>query len=94
MSALSAEEVAKLAGSAADLQTLGVAQAQIRQRHLEATRFGGAVTSSFISRIWQPRSVNTSGDAAVTFGIAMATDMGWNVFREFWPNVRSRFKRP
>ena len=53
--------------------------------HFAYSRFGGALSASFISRAWQPRSATTSGDAAVNFGISMAADMGWNVFKEFKP---------
>jgi len=67
-----------------------VARNEAGREHFAYSRFGGAVGASFISRIWQTRSVNTSGDAAVNFGITMATDMGWNVFKEFCPN---RFRR-
>jgi hypothetical protein len=54
--------------------------------HFAYSRFGGAVAASFISRAWQPPSETTAGDAAVTFGISMAADVGWNVFKEFCPN--------
>jgi hypothetical protein len=53
--------------------------------HFAYSRFGGALGASFISRAWQPRSATTSGDAMVNFGITMAADMGWNVFKEFMP---------
>ena len=56
--------------------------------HFAYSRFGGAVGASFISRIWQPHSENTSGDAAVNFGISIATDLGWNAFKEFRPKHR------
>jgi hypothetical protein len=58
--------------------------------HFAYSRFGGAVGSSFISRIWQPQSANTSGDAAVNFGISIAADMGWNVVKEFRPHRSPR----
>ena len=58
--------------------------------HFAYSRFGGALGSAFISRIWQPHSVNTSGDAAVDFGLSIATDLGWNAFKEFRPNRRAR----
>ena len=58
--------------------------------HFAYSRFGGAVGSSFISRIWQPQSTNTSGDAAVNFGISIAADMGWNVVKEFGPHRSPR----
>lgn len=67
-----------------------VARNDAGQKHFAYSRFGGAAGSSFISRIWQPPSTNSSGDAAVNFGLSMLTDMGWNVFREFHP---ARFGR-
>jgi hypothetical protein len=63
------------------------------QQHFAYSRLGSAAGSAFISRIWQPRSSTTAGDGAVTFGITMATDIGFNMFREFGPGIRNRFKR-
>jgi hypothetical protein len=67
-----------------------VARNEAGREHFAYSRFGGALGSAFISRIWQPPSKNTSGDAAEYFGITMAADIGWNVFREFRPR---RFRR-
>ena len=53
--------------------------------HFAYSRFGSAIGTAFISREWQPSSVNSSGDAAVNFGIAIGVDVGWNVFKEFRP---------
>jgi hypothetical protein len=58
--------------------------------HFAFSRIGSAAGSSFISRAWEPRSTTSAGDGAVTFGITMATDIGFNFFREFGPK---RFKR-
>jgi hypothetical protein len=58
--------------------------------HFAYSRFAGAIGSSFISREWQPRSLDSSGDAAVNFGVTMALDMGWNVFKEFRPHRLGR----
>ena len=55
------------------------------REHFAYSRFGAAVSASFISRAWQPPSETHAGDAAVNFGITMAVDMGWNVFKEFRP---------
>lgn len=41
----------------------------------------------FISRLWRPRSNDSAGDGAVSFGISMATNAGVNVIREFLPDV-------
>jgi len=62
-----------------------VARNDAGREHFAYTRFGSALGTAFISRIWQPPSKNTSGDAAENFGITMASDIGWNIFREFRP---------
>ena len=62
-----------------------VARNAAGQEHFAYSRFGSAIASSFISRAWQPRSETASGDAAVNFGITMAVDIGWNVYKEFRP---------
>jgi len=60
-------------------------------KHFAYSRFGGAVGASFISRIWQPNSEDTSGDAAVSFGLSIAADMGWNLIKEFRPHRSPRY---
>jgi len=52
------------------------------------SRICSAAGATFISRAWQPRSTNSAGDGAVSFGISMGSDIGFNVFREFWPGLR------
>lgn len=61
--------------------------------HFAYSRFGSVLGSSFISRLWEPRSNNTAGDAAVTFGVNMAADVGWNVFKEFCPRSLGKHLR-
>jgi hypothetical protein len=63
------------------------------EQYLSVSRFSGAAGSAFISRIWQPRSLNTPGDGAVNFGTAIGVDAGFNVLREFWPDVKRRFHK-
>jgi hypothetical protein len=55
-------------------------------QHLAYSRVIAVAGSSFISRFWQPASTDSAGDAAVSFGITMAADIGWNFFREFRPH--------
>jgi hypothetical protein len=57
------------------------------------SRIGGAASSAFISRAWQPNSKTTAGDGAVVFGFTMMSDVGFNVFREFWPDIKQRFHK-
>ena len=67
-----------------------VARNEAGREHFAYSRFGGILGSAFISRIWQPPSKNTSGDAAEIFGTTMAADIGWNLFREFRPRHLKR----
>ena len=62
-------------------------------RSVSYSRLGGAAGSAFISRIWQPRSTTSAGDGAVSFGISMGTDVGFNVFREFLPDLKRHFHK-
>lgn len=65
-------------------------------RHDDGSRFisfsaiGGAAAGAFISRAWQPRSANSAGDSAASFGYAMAARAGINVLREFLPRRLER----
>ena len=57
------------------------------------SRFGGAAGAAFISRSWQPRSTTTAGDGAVSFGLTISADVGFNVFREFWPDLKRHLRK-
>ena len=46
-------------------------------------RFGGA----FISRTWQPSSVATPGDGAISFGVNMGSNIGFNVISEAYVDM-------
>jgi len=56
-------------------------------QHFSVSQVGSTAASSFISRIWQPRSNDSAGDGAVNFGINMASNAGVNVVREFLPGI-------
>ncbi len=62
-------------------------------QYLSLSRIGGAAGGAFISREWEPRSVNSAGDGAVGFGITMGSDVGFNVFREFWPDMKRHLRK-
>lgn len=62
-------------------------------RSLSFSRIGGAAGASFISREWQPRSTNSAGDGAVAFGFNIGSQAGFNIFREFWPDMKRRFHK-
>jgi hypothetical protein len=48
-------------------------------------RVSGAFAAGQISRTWMPARVADFGAGMQTFGSAMGLDVGFNVFREFWP---------
>ena len=67
-----------------------LARNEAGSEHFAYSRFGAVAGSAFISRLWQPHSTNTAGDGAVSFGLTMATDVGWNVVKEFSPRSLGR----
>ncbi len=70
-----------------------VARNEAGGEHFAYSRFGSVLGSSFISRLWQPRSEDGSGDALTSFGLTMVSDIGFNFFHEFCPrSLTRRFK--
>jgi hypothetical protein len=62
-------------------------------RFISFSRIGASAGTAFISREWQPPSKNSAGDGAVAFGLNMGSQVGFNVFREFWPDMKRRFHK-
>jgi hypothetical protein len=62
-------------------------------RSLSFSRIGAAAGTGFVSRQWQPRSTTSAGDGAVSFGVIVATDIGFNILREFWPGVKRNLRK-
>jgi hypothetical protein len=56
-------------------------------RHVSVSQLGGVAAGAFLSRVWQPPSQHSAGDGAVSFGITMASNMGFGVVKEFLPDV-------
>ena len=56
-------------------------------RHLSISQLGGVAAGAFLSRSWQPASQHSWGDGAVSFGISMASNMGFGVVKEFLPDL-------
>ena len=59
-------------------------------RSISLSAIGGGAAGAFISRTWQPRSANSAGDGAVSFGYAIAARAGANLVREFLPRRLER----
>jgi hypothetical protein len=56
-------------------------------RHLSISQLGGVAAGAFLSRTWQPPSQHSLGDGAVSFGITMASNMGFSVVKEYLPDI-------
>ncbi|MBI4463332.1 MAG: hypothetical protein HY647_01390 [Acidobacteria bacterium] len=58
-------------------------------------RLSGAFGGGLISRAWQPAGHDGFRDGLESAGIQLGLDAAWNVFHEFWPDIKKRlFKRP
>jgi hypothetical protein len=54
---------------------------------------GGVVGSAAVSRLWQPVRLRTVASGASSAGISLGVDAGFNVTREFWPEIRHPHRR-
>jgi len=56
-------------------------------RNVSISQLGGVAAGAFLSRTWQPPSQHSLGNGAVSFGITMASNMGFSVVKEFLPDL-------
>jgi hypothetical protein len=56
-------------------------------------RFAGNYGGAFVSNTWRPDRINGVGDALQRGTIAIGFDVGANVFKEFWPDIKRRVFR-
>lgn len=54
------------------------------------SRIGGVYSASFVSNLWYPRQFSDVHDALWRGSTALASDIVWQEFKEFWPDVRHR----
>jgi hypothetical protein len=52
------------------------------------------ISSKLVSNLYHPGSPRGVGPTASRVGFSVANDMGWDVLREFWPELSHRFKLP
>ena len=57
---------------------------------INASEFLGAASSAALSTVYYPRSGASTSDAVSRAGLGIASDMGWNVFKEFWPDIKKK----
>src|SRR5258707_786129 len=70
------------------LRTIIVPKTTTGEKTFSAGEVSGAVGGGFISRVWQPARLHTFASGAGSAGIALGVDAGFNVAREFWPEIR------
>ncbi len=54
----------------------------------------GTASSKALSNLYHPGNERGLGPTANRAGFSIATDMGWNVFREFWPEIAHTMHLP
>jgi len=57
------------------------------KRYPSASLLIGYASGAGLSRLWQPPSGDSAGDAAVSFGISMGWNVGLGVVKEFLPDI-------
>jgi hypothetical protein len=62
-------------------------------RTVATGEIAGLVGSGLISRLWQPASLHTVASGFGSAGISLGADAGFNVVREFWPEIRHPHRR-
>ncbi|SRR6266849_3650599 len=63
-------------------------------RSFNYSEISGNAAAAAISNVYYPAANRTPGAALQKFGIQLATDAGFNVLKEFWPDMRRKiFKR-
>jgi hypothetical protein len=57
-------------------------------RTVHSAEISGDVGAGLLSRLWQPASTRTLATGFGSAGTMLAGDAGYNVLREFWPEIR------
>ena len=55
------------------------------------SRFAGIYGAAFISNAWYPESRANASHALAQGSTTLASSIGWNIVREFWPDIRKAF---
>jgi len=58
------------------------------------SRFAGVYGAAFIANSWYPESRANTGHALMRGSTALAAGYAWNVFREFWPDIKQAIHHP
>jgi hypothetical protein len=76
------------------LSHIFVAESDSGGRMFNFSEWLGTTSSVVLSNTYHPGNSRAAGDAARRIGVSMAWDAGFDVLREFWPEVVHRLKLP
>jgi len=71
-----------------------VARADSGEHLVNYSEWFTAASSAALQNLYHPGNRRGFGPAATSAGVTVATDMGWDVLREFWPEITRTFKLP
>jgi hypothetical protein len=54
----------------------------------------GTISAVTLSNVYHPGNERGFAPAAQAIGLSIAEDMGFDVLREFWPEISRKFKLP
>jgi hypothetical protein len=52
-----------------------------------------SASSAALSNVYYPAGDRSAGNASVRFGISFATEAGFNLMKEFWPDIKHKFSK-
>ena len=55
-------------------------------------RVAGVCASGFAANLWYPESRRGAWRAIERGSLSLGSELGWNVFREFWPDIKRLFR--
>ena len=59
-------------------------------RTFNASEYLGAASAAALSTTYYPHSASSTNDAISRAGLGVASDAAWNVFKEFWPDIKHK----
>jgi hypothetical protein len=71
-----------------------IAHSDSGKRMFNYSEWFSTVSSKLVTNLYHPGNPRGFGPTASRVGFSIAGDMGWDVLREFWPEVAHKFRLP
>lgn len=62
-------------------------------RHISISQIGGTAAGAFTARAWLPPSQSSAADGAASFGITIASNIGFGIVKEFLPDLGRKLSK-